>query len=98
MLMNSPRHATRGINRTAILSLSYVRVVNLIDRLVYLASLRDPESGRYEPNRSVVTLSSAFNQDLTRWHEEVFREWVAYTLVKMERPILRRGAGYAAKS
>ena len=55
-------------------------VVNLFERLVYLASLRDPDNGRYEPDRSVVSLSSAVNQDLTRWHEEVFREWVAYTL------------------
>jgi len=55
-------------------------VVNLFERLVYLTSLRNPDNGRYEPDRSAVSFSSAVNQDLTRRHEEVFREWVAYTL------------------
>ena len=62
-------------------------VVNLFDRLVYLASLRNPDNGRYEPDRSAVSLSSAVNQELTRWHEEVFREWVAYTLERKKTDI-----------
>src|SRR4051812_25484249 len=60
---------------------------NLFERLVYLASLRNPDNGRYEPDRSAVSLSSAVNQDLTRWHEEVFREWVTYTLERKKTDI-----------
>ena len=50
-------------------------------RLVYLASLLDPNTGRYEyygPNSPASNVLA--NRVLKRRHEEIFREWVSYPL------------------
>lgn len=50
-------------------------------RLVYLAGLLDPNTGRYEYYGSTLSAPSAqTNRILKRHHEEIFREWVSYPL------------------
>jgi hypothetical protein len=50
-------------------------------RLVYLAGLRNPDTGRYEYYGSTGTSSSTEpNPDLKRYHESIFRQWVSYPL------------------
>ena len=56
-------------------------------RLVYLASLRNSDTGRYEHYGSELILPSAVNKELGRLHEEIFREWVTYTLERKKADI-----------
>jgi len=50
-------------------------------RLVYLAGLRNPDTGRYEYYGSTGSSSSAdANQTLKRHHEAIFRDWISYPL------------------
>jgi hypothetical protein len=51
-------------------------------RLVYLAGLRDPNTGRYEHYGSGPSEAAAANRSLKRIHELIFTEWVAYPLEK----------------
>lgn len=57
-------------------------------RLVYLAGLRNPNTGRYEyygcPES---TSSSGVSQAVGRLHEEIFREWVTYTLERKKADV-----------
>jgi hypothetical protein len=57
-------------------------------QLVFLAGLRNPDSGRYEyygcPDN---TSSSSVSQALRRLHEEIFREWVTYTLERKKADV-----------
>lgn len=57
-------------------------------RMVFLAGLRNPDTGRYEyygcpEHISAVTVS----QGLQRIHEEIFREWVGYNLERKKADI-----------
>jgi hypothetical protein len=56
-------------------------------RLVYLAGLRNPDNGRYEHYGSEISAPSAVNRELMRLHEEVFREWVTYTLERKKADV-----------
>jgi len=50
-------------------------------RLVYLAGLLDPNTGRYEYyGANSPSLNTQANRILRRWHEDIFREWVSYPL------------------
>jgi hypothetical protein len=57
-------------------------------RMVYLAGLVDPNTGRYEyygcPEH---TSPASVSQALQRVHEEIFREWVGYTLERKKADI-----------
>lgn len=57
-------------------------------RMVFLAGLRNPDTGRYEyygcPEH---TSLSSVSQALKRVHEEIFREWVSYTLERKKTDI-----------
>ena len=57
-------------------------------RLVYLAGLRDPNTGRYEHFGSNTNPSAAqAHQLLKARHEAIFREWVSYPLEKKKADI-----------
>lgn len=57
-------------------------------QLVFLAGLRNPDSGRYEYYGCAEhTSSSSVSQALARLHEEIFREWVTYTLERKKADI-----------
>ncbi len=57
-------------------------------RLVYLAGLRNPDTGRYEYYGSTGTSSGTeANRILKRHHETIFREWVSYPLEKKKADI-----------
>lgn len=50
-------------------------------KLVYLASLRNPDTGRYEHfGLSLNPHNSDANRALRRSHEAIFQEWVTYSL------------------
>ncbi len=50
-------------------------------RLVYLASLRNPDTGRYEHYGLSLNPNNAdANRALRRSHEAIFQEWVSYSL------------------
>jgi hypothetical protein len=57
-------------------------------RMVFLAGLRNPDTGRYEyygcPHH---TSLSSVSQGLKRIHEEIFREWVSYSLERKKADI-----------
>jgi hypothetical protein len=57
-------------------------------QLVYLAGLRNPDTGRYEYYGSTGSSSGAdANRGLKRHHEAVFREWITYPLEKKKADI-----------
>lgn len=51
-------------------------------KLVYLAGLRNPDSGRYEHYASNISYPGTLvtSRALKRIHEAIFREWVTYPL------------------
>lgn len=57
-------------------------------RMVFLAGLRNPDTGQYEyygcPDH---TSTASVSQGLKRIHEEIFREWVSHTLERKKADI-----------
>lgn len=58
-------------------------------RLVYLAGLRNPDTGRYEHFGSHQAYSGILiaSRALKRIHEAIFREWVSFTLERKKADI-----------
>lgn len=57
-------------------------------RLVFLAGLRNPNTGQYEYYGCPETASSySVSQAVSRIHEEIFREWVTYSLERKKSDI-----------
>jgi hypothetical protein len=56
-------------------------------RLVYLASLRDSNTGRYEHYATEPGSRSRVHTYLLRLHESIFREWVNFTLERKKAEI-----------
>src|SRR5690348_8179684 len=49
-------------------------------RLVYLSRLRNPDTGKYEHYGSDPSTRALASRLLKRLHEDIFNEWVSYTL------------------
>ncbi len=62
-------------------------------RLVYLAGLMNPDTGRYEHYGSNVSGPSETSKILKRIHEGVFKEWVNYPLERKKADIEKYIAG-----
>jgi hypothetical protein len=57
------------------------QIPSVFGRLVYLASLRDANSGRYEHHGLALMFGEdEANKALKRSHMQVFREWLAFNL------------------
>ena len=58
-------------------------------KLVYLAGLRNPDSGRYEHYASNASYSGGLvtSRALKRIHEAIFREWVTYPLERKKADV-----------
>lgn len=56
-------------------------------RLVYLASLRNPNSGRYEHFGVDSSAAVSANHSLKALHEAIFREWISFSLESKMRDI-----------
>ena len=58
-------------------------------RLVYLAGLRNPDTGKYEHYGAISSISGAFeiSRGLKRVHEEIFNEWVSFPLERKKTDI-----------
>lgn len=70
----------------------WVRDLSHIDtsygRLVYLAGLRNPDTGRYEHYGATGNASGGdANRALRRRHEAIFTEWVSYPLERKKADI-----------
>lgn len=65
------------------------RIGTSYGRLVYLAGLRDPNTGRYEHYGSGPADMGIANRSLKRLHEVIFTEWVGYPLEKKMADIER---------
>jgi len=80
------RHKTSS--RTADADQPYLRQLHLIPtsygRLVYLAGLRNPDTGRYEHYGAPGPETGKL---LKRTHEAIFREWVTFPLEKKKADI-----------
>lgn len=56
-------------------------------RLVYLAALRNPDTGRYEHYGSIGAARAHASRTLKRIHEEIFNEWVSHPLERKKADI-----------
>jgi hypothetical protein len=56
-------------------------------RLVYLAGLRNPDTGQYEHYGSDASTRALASRVLKRVHEEIFKEWVSYALERKKADI-----------
>ena len=58
-------------------------------RLVYLAQLRNPDTGRYEHYGSTpgTTSNLIASRSLKRIHETIFRDWVSFSLERKKKEI-----------
>ena len=49
-------------------------------RLVYLAGLRNPDTGRYEHYGSTISIRAHASRTLKHIHEQIFNEWISHSL------------------
>jgi hypothetical protein len=58
-------------------------------RLVYLAGLRNPDTGRYEHYGATGSVSGSLDasRSLRRIHEQIFKEWIGFTLERKKADI-----------
>jgi len=56
-------------------------------RLVYLAGLRNPDTGRYEHYGLTGLSYAAGNRALKKVHEDIFKEWVSYPLEQKKEDV-----------
>ncbi len=56
-------------------------------RLVYLAALRNPDTGRYEHYGTTGAARAHSSRTLKRIHEELFNEWVSHPLERKKTDI-----------
>ena len=57
------------------------QIPSLFGRLVYLAALRNPNSGRYEHHGlALVFGEDEANRELKKSHSQAFREWLTFNL------------------
>lgn len=79
---------TGGLDRSAASDLwrnTLSQIPSVIGRLAYLASLRDPNSGRYEHHGlALVFGDNDANKTLKKSHTHVFREWLTFNLEQQQ--------------
>ena len=65
------------------------QVATSYGRLVYVAGLRNPDTGRYEHYGANLSYADALaaSRALKRIHEAIFREWVSYPLTRKKADI-----------
>ena len=77
-----------GLDRSAASDLwrnTLSQIPSVIGRMVYLASLRDPNSGRYEHHGlALVFGDNDANKTLRKSHTHVFREWLTFNLEQQQ--------------
>ena len=85
--MRSAR-ASQALDRTASSDLwrnTLAQIPSVFGRLVYLASLRNGNSGRYEHHGlALVFGEDEANRALKKSHSRVFREWLTFNLEQQE--------------
>jgi len=64
-----------------------VHIPTSYGRLVYLAGLRNPDTGQYEHYGSETSARAEVNKVFRRLHEDIFKEWVSYSLEQKKTDI-----------
>jgi hypothetical protein len=86
--MSGPHHAAGDLLVGDVIGLrSILEIESAYGRLVYLASLRNSDSGRYEHFGLESDAGIDLDLSLRRLHEFVFREWVSYSLERKKADI-----------
>lgn len=63
------------------------QILTSYGRLVYLAALRNPDTGRYEHYGADASGRSETSRSLKRIHESTFKEWIGYPLEQKKTDI-----------
>ncbi len=86
MLLPKPAEGEREISEEVwVRDLAHIRTS--YGRMVYLAGLRNPDTGRYEHFGSTTTARAQTSRILKQIHEEVFNEWVRHPLERKKTDI-----------
>lgn len=79
--------ALRPLQLEAIWARDLAHITTSYGRMVYLAGLRNADTGRYEHYGADVPESIEAHKALKRTHEQLFKEWVSYPLEKKKADI-----------
>jgi hypothetical protein len=64
------------------------QIPTIFGRLVYLAALRDPNSGRYEHHGLALVFGGEdSNRALRKSHSEVFAEWISFDIEQQKADV-----------
>ena len=85
--MLGPGDITETLFEDADLVSELTQIETFYGRLVYLAGLRNPNTGRYEHYSAASLSHQSSNQALKRAHEAIFRKWVNLPLEKKKADI-----------
>lgn len=82
-------HSTKGTCREFATNLLW-QVPSIFGRLVFLASRRDPASGRYtDPLMAGVFQEDTVHRALAQLHSETFQTWAGFNQGQQRRDLLR---------
>jgi hypothetical protein len=88
-MLRSRPNATETDSADALWIRDLSQIATSYGRLVYLAGLRNPDTGRYEHYGSTSGSPSNLvaSRTLKRIHESIFKEWVSYSLERKKADI-----------
>lgn len=73
------------------------RIPTLFGKIMYLASVRSPETGKYEHHGLALLFGEkAADQAMRRSHEECFAQWLGFTLAEQKADLDDYLAGHPA--
>jgi hypothetical protein len=88
-MLRSRPNATETDSADALWIRDLSQIATSYGRLVYLAGLRNPDTGRYEHYGSTSGSPSNLvaSRTLKRIHESIFKEWVSYSLERKKADV-----------
>jgi hypothetical protein len=88
-MLRSKVNATETDGAEALWIRDLSRIETSYGRLVYLAALRNPDTGRYEHYGFTAGSPSSLiaSRNLKRIHETIFKDWVSYSLERKKADI-----------
>src|SRR5579875_3008130 len=86
-MLSGPGHSRALDHSEEVWTRDVFQIATYYGRLVYLAGLRNPDTGRYEHYGSDNITRAEANRVLKRVHEEIFTEWVSRPLERKKADI-----------